>query len=64
MPTNEITKKLLEDAATRNGGAFGMAYDLTKTYAGSANADGSIIPVLFMELYELFKDGKDPRSQD
>jgi|GEM_PF-3858749 len=36
---------------------FERAYELTKTYAGSANAQASAIPVLFEKLFELFATG-------
>lgn len=38
--------------------AFERAFDLTKAYAGSANAQASTIPSLFERLFELFVTGK------
>ena len=37
--------------------AFERAFELTKTYCGSANAQASSIPVLFEKLFELFLTG-------
>lgn len=37
--------------------AFERAYELTKVYAGSDNAQASAIPVLFEKLFELFATG-------
>jgi len=37
--------------------AFERAYELTKTYAGSANAQASAVPLLFEKLFELFATG-------
>ena len=37
--------------------AFERAYELTKVYAGSANAQASAVPVLFEKLFELFATG-------
>lgn len=37
--------------------AFDRAYELTKVYAGSANAQASAVPVLFEKLFELFATG-------
>ncbi|MDY0389684.1 hypothetical protein [Desulfobulbus oligotrophicus] len=38
--------------------AFERAFDLTKAYAGSANAQASAIPFVFEKLFELFVTGK------
>ena len=38
--------------------SFERAFELTKAYAGSANAQASAIPVVFEKLFELFVTGK------
>ena len=38
--------------------AFERAFELTKSYAGSANAQASAIPFVFEKLFELFVTGK------
>ena len=38
--------------------AFERAFELTKSYAGSANAQASVIPFVFEKLFELFVTGK------
>ncbi|WP_028583553.1 hypothetical protein [Desulfogranum mediterraneum] len=37
--------------------AFERAFELTKAYAGSANAQPSAIPSVFEKLFELFVSG-------
>jgi hypothetical protein len=38
--------------------AFERAFELTKAYAGSGNAQAQAIPVVFEKLFELFVAGK------
>ena len=38
--------------------SFERAFELTKAYAGSANAQASAIPFVFEKLFELFVSGK------
>lgn len=38
--------------------SFERAFELTKAYAGSANAQSAAIPVVFEKLFELFVTGK------
>jgi hypothetical protein len=38
--------------------AFERAFELTKSYAGSANAQASAIPFVFEKLFELFVTGR------
>ncbi|PIE59453.1 MAG: hypothetical protein CSA32_03630 [Desulfobulbus propionicus] len=38
--------------------AFERAFELTRAYAGSANAQPSAIPTVFEKLFELFVTGK------
>ncbi len=38
--------------------AFERAFELTKSYAASANAQASAIPFVFEKLFELFVTGK------
>ncbi len=37
--------------------AFERAFELTKAYAGSANAQASALPLVFEKLFELFVTG-------
>ncbi len=37
--------------------AFERAFELTKAYANSANAQAAAIPVVFEKLFELFTTG-------
>ncbi len=37
---------------------YSEAFELTKTYAGSADAQASTIPVIFEKIFELFTTGK------
>ncbi|MDD3619625.1 MAG: hypothetical protein RBR09_11445 [Desulfobulbaceae bacterium] len=52
-----LIKVLQQPLEAEHGEAFERAYELTKTYAGSANAQASAIPVLFEKLFELFATG-------
>lgn len=38
--------------------SFERAFELTKAYAGSANAQASAIPFVFEKLFELFVTGR------
>ena len=38
--------------------SFERAFELTKAYAGSANAQASAIPFVFEKLFELLVTGK------
>lgn len=38
--------------------SFERAFELTKAYAGSANAQASAIPFVFEKLFELFVSGR------
>ena len=40
------------------GQAFERAFELTRAYAGSANAQASAIPFVFEKLFELFVTGR------
>lgn len=53
----ELAKALKKPQEAEHGEAFERAYELTKTYAGSAGAQASAIPVLFEKLFELFAMG-------
>jgi len=54
---HELVKVLKEPQEAEHGEAFERAFELTKTYAGSASAQASAIPVLFEKLFELFATG-------
>ncbi|MDH3329129.1 MAG: hypothetical protein OEM01_07855 [Desulfobulbaceae bacterium] len=53
----ELAKVLKNPQDSEHLEAFERAFDLTKVYAGSANAQASAIPVLFEKLFELFVTG-------
>lgn len=38
--------------------SFERAFELTRAYAGSANAQASAIPFVFEKLFELFVTGR------
>lgn len=52
-----LVKVLTRPHEAEHGEAFERAYELTKIYAGSSNAQASAIPVLFEKLFELFVTG-------
>lgn len=54
---HELVKVLKQPQDAENGEAFERAFELTKVYAGSANAQASAVPVLFEKLFELFATG-------
>lgn len=54
---HELVKVLKEPQEAEHSEAFERAFELTKTYAGSASAQASAIPVLFEKLFELFATG-------
>ena len=54
---HELVKILQKPQEAEHGEAFERAFELTKTYAGSANSQASAIPVLFEKLFELFASG-------
>lgn len=53
----EMVKVMKEPQDAAYGEAFERAFELTKVYAGSANAQASAVPVLFEKLFELFATG-------
>ncbi|MFP4072250.1 MAG: hypothetical protein ACLFTB_09380 [Desulfovibrionales bacterium] len=53
----EITERLVQDIQNRGADPFSMAYELTKIYAGSEDSEAGDIPVLFLQLYEMFSTG-------
>ena len=52
-----LIKVLRQPQDAEYGEAFERAFELTKVYAGSANAQASAVPVLFEKLFELFATG-------
>jgi hypothetical protein len=59
---NQIAEELVTIIKKQNKSdfeeAFERAFELTKAYAGSANAQASTIPFVFERLFELFVTGK------
>lgn len=53
----ELVKVLSKPQEAEHLEAFERAFELTKVYAGSANAQASAVPVLFEKLFELFATG-------
>jgi hypothetical protein len=61
---SEIAQKLSDKVNSMGGHqAVNQAFELTKQYAGSANAVATDIPRLYVALYELLVDGVDPRPK-
>ena len=54
----ELVKVLQRPGDTEYVEAFERAFELTRTYAGSAGAQASAIPVVFEKMFELFSTGK------
>jgi len=52
-----LVKVLKQPQEAENCEAFDRAFELTKVYAGSSNAQASAVPVLFEKLFELFVTG-------
>lgn len=52
-----LVKVLKQPQEAEYNEAFERAYELTKVYAGSDNAQASAVPVLFEKLFELFATG-------
>jgi hypothetical protein len=53
----ELVKVLSQPREAEHSEAFDRAFELTRTYAGSGNAQAAAIPVLFEKLFELFVTG-------
>ncbi len=53
----ELVKILKADETSAHENAFERAFELTKAYAGSANAQASAIPSVFEKTFELFTTG-------
>ncbi|MGI6656615.1 MAG: hypothetical protein ACOX5Z_07285 [Desulfobulbus sp.] len=47
-----------QDGNAEYSEAFERAFELTRAYAGSTNAQASAIPSLFERLFELFMTGR------
>jgi hypothetical protein len=54
----ELVNIIKKNTASDFEEAFERAFELTKSYAGSANAQASAIPFVFEKLFELFMTGK------
>lgn len=54
----ELVKIIKKQDSSSFEEAFERAFELTKAYAGSANAQASTIPFVFEKLFELFVTGK------
>ncbi len=54
----ELVNIIRKNKASDFEEAFERAFELTKSYAGSANAQASAIPSVFEKLFELFVTGK------
>ena len=53
----ELAKVLKKPQEAEHLEAFERAFELTKVYAGSANAQATAIPNLLEKLFELFATG-------
>ena len=54
----ELVQVLQQPADSQYQEAFERAFELTRSYAGSAGAQALAIPVLFEKLFELFATGR------
>ena len=54
----ELINILKKNSRSEHEQAFERAFELTRAYAGSANAQASAIPFVFEELFELFVTGR------
>lgn len=54
----ELVSIIMKQKKSEYEEAFERAFELTKAYAGSANAQASTIPFVFERLFELFVTGK------
>lgn len=55
---NELVSILKKKTPSDYEECFERAFELTKAYAGSANAQSAAIPVVFEKLFELFVTGR------
>lgn len=64
MTMNDAAKKQVHAYLnSRKSTPVGLAYELTKSYAGSGNPDSKEIPRLFVSLVELFVDLEDLKTR-
>ena len=54
----ELINILKKNSRSEHEQAFERAFELTRAYAGSANAQASAIPFVFDKLLELFVTGR------
>ncbi len=54
----ELVNILKKSETSEYENAFERAFELTKSYANSANAQASAIPTVFEKLFELFVTGE------
>ena len=54
----ELVKILKKNKHSDHEEAFERAFELTKAYASSANAQASAIPFVLEKLFELFVTGR------
>ncbi len=54
----ELVNIMKKNTASDYEEAFERAFELTKAYAGSANAQASAIPFVFEKVFELFVSGR------
>lgn len=55
---NELVKIMNKKTSSDFEEAFERSFELTKAYAGSANAQAAAIPFVFEKLFELFVSGQ------
>ncbi len=53
----ELVKIMKKETTAQFEEAFERAFELTKAYASSANAQASAIPFVFEKVFELFVTG-------
>jgi hypothetical protein len=54
----ELVKIMKKNTTSDFEQAFERAFELTKAYAGSANAQAAAIPFVFEKVFELFVSGR------
>ena len=54
----ELINILKKNSRSEHEQAFERAFELTRAYAGSANAQASAIPFVFEKLFALFVTGR------
>lgn len=60
LVAHELKNLFTRDKAPDSDEAFARAFEITRAYAASANAQAAAVPALFEKLFELFLTGRSP----